>query len=174
MWQQVRATDDVLLGRCLELARLGDPREQEGPWKERLAEVRYGVFTGQDERWLYPGTGFDASAHFRFNPKRQRHMVCFGIEGSVSAARALDLFYQRALAYADARGLDDLYGLEPRELVSGLLTEVYVLAEQHPSFEKTVVAEMADLRLIRLRRRIVASLAGAAGVRGGEPVILAR
>lgn len=174
MWQQVTATDDELLARCLELARLGDPGERVGPWNERLAELRYGSFTGQDEFWIYRGAGFDASAHFRFNRKRERHMVCFGVEGNVSPAQVLDLFYERALAFADARGLDELYGLEPRELISELLTEVYFLAERHPSFEKTVVAEMADLRLIRLRRRVVASLAGTAGVTGGQSVILAR
>lgn len=150
MWEEVGVDQDQLLLRTAELMRTGDPRLQFLSLPQTVMANRSAISRGTVQIFYYLGAGFELMSKVTYQGKRKRYLVCYGVEGNVAPQLALDLIIDNTQQFMAKLGLTEVYGTQPKQIISPLLQQIYKLAAVDSRVQETLLSDMPDISLYRL------------------------
>jgi hypothetical protein len=156
MWQEVTIDNGPQLQQAVEVMRMCAPMGQFLTTNRILASERSAMLRGEGRLFYYTGEAFELVVTVNYQPKGDRHQVCYAVTGTVSAQSALDLIVNKTQEYMVSRGIPYVYGCRPKYQRSDLLRQIYDLAAVDEHVEETLLADLDDVWVYRIAYRSTA------------------
>jgi hypothetical protein len=153
MWQELTVVQKPLLRRAVEIVLDCAPLGEMLSVDRMLAAERSGIMRGDSHLFYFGGDGFELVVHVVYQPKSDRHQVCYAVAGEVGAQQALDLIVDKTHEYMLSQGISYVYGCRPKKQRSELLKEIYDLAALDEHVEEILLADRPDMWIFRIAYR---------------------